>query len=218
MAGTRLAWVLLSALAVSCRVSQALSEDWQAYNEDISSISIGTSNLGTRLGPVLNYQFGTPLEAIQAANVYTGGNARMRKVVNSLLAGNPIKVAFIGGVATNGSAASRPGSNDFVALYISYLTNAFPKAKITAVRKSAGIAPSAVVASCPDSYLVPDADLMVLEMTANDYAGMDESIVSPNAPKAYEMVVRSILNAPKQPALILAQVGGGGLRSLMVTT
>lgn len=73
------------------------------------------------------------------------------------------------------------------------------------MRSSVGIAPSAVLAQCLDNFLPSDADLVLLEMTANDAVAMDNSVIIPHNAKAYELVMRKILGAPKQPALILTQ-------------
>jgi hypothetical protein len=161
---------------------------------------------GDALRGVLDYSFATPLRQIQASNVYQAGNARFRRVVNDLQRGEPIKIVAIGGVATNGTDASSPGTDDFFALYVKYLKRAFPNARIEPVRSSAGIAPSAVVAQCLSSYMPRDADLVLLEMTANDGVGMDPSLIDGHNAKAYEMLMRGILSGDKRPALILTQV------------
>jgi hypothetical protein len=43
-------------------------------------------------------------------------------------------------------------------------------------------------------------------MTANDGVYMDNSVVMSHNAKAYELVMRKVLESPKQPALILTQV------------
>eukprot|EP00882_Tetradesmus_deserticola_P011320 GHRQ01011971.1.p1 GENE.GHRQ01011971.1~~GHRQ01011971.1.p1 ORF type:complete len:212 (+),score=62.26 GHRQ01011971.1:445-1080(+) len=160
------------------------------------------------LRSVLDYSFATPLRQVQASQVYQAGNTRFRRVVNDLQNGKPVKIVAIGGVATNGTAASSPGINDFFALYVKYLKRAFPNAQIESVRNSAGIAPSAVVSQCLGSYMPSDADLVLLEMTANDAVGMDNSLLDGHNAKAYELLMRGILAGDKQPALILTQVRG----------
>jgi len=168
--------------------------------------------MGSKLGDVLKYNFTTPLASVQRANAYRGGGTRMRRVVNALTTGQPIKVVAIGGIATNGSAASLAGSNDYVALFAGYLIKAFPKSKVEVVRESAGIAPSSVVAACVDRYLPSDADLVLLEMTANDAVILEDSISGAQTPQAYEALVRKVLAGSKQPALLLTQsmVPGAG--------
>lgn len=156
---------------------------------------------------VYDWTFTTPLSHLQASNVYQASNARFRRVVDKLLLGNPVKIVAIGGVATNGSAASTPGSDDYFALYVKYLQRAFSKARIDPVRSSAGIAPSAVVEECLSNYLPSDADLVLLELVTNDGLAMDDSIISGHNAKTYEMLMRSILQSGNQPALIMTQVG-----------
>lgn len=183
----------------------AISKEWATYNMQRQNIRIGSQITGDTLRSVLDHSFATPLKQIQSSNVYQAGNARMRRVVHDLQRGNPIKIVAIGGVATNGSDASSPGSDDFFALYVKYLKRAFPNARVEPVRSSAGIAPSAVVAECLSSYLPKDADLVLLEMTANDGVGMDASLIDGHNAKAYEILLRGILGAEKTPALILTQ-------------
>eukprot|EP00878_Enallax_costatus_P011909 GHUV01012433.1.p1 GENE.GHUV01012433.1~~GHUV01012433.1.p1 ORF type:complete len:455 (+),score=84.82 GHUV01012433.1:690-2054(+) len=154
---------------------------------------------------VYDWTFTTPLQQIQASNVYQAGNARFRRVVDKLMTGNPVKVVAIGGLATNGSDASNPGTDDYFALYVKFLKRAFPRARIDPVRSSAGIAPSAIVEQCLSSYLPSDADLVLLEMITNDGRAMDVNIVSGHNAKAYEMLMRSILQGSVQPALLLTQ-------------
>jgi hypothetical protein len=206
--------------------SQSVSSEWSDYNQRLSQLSVGGQTMESRLGPVLTHNFTTPLASVQRANAYKGGGTRMRRLVNSLTTSQPVKVVAIGGIATNGSAASLAGSNDYVALFAGYLTKAFPKSKIEVVRESAGIAPSSVVAACIDRYMPSDADLVLLEMTANDAVMLEDSISGAQSPQAYEALVRKVLSGSKQPALLLTQVSsklGGpactlGLAPLLVQT
>jgi hypothetical protein len=179
---------------------------WDKFTGQTAALMLGQLSMGDQLGNVLNHKFSTPLQQIQSSNVYTAGNARYRRVIDDLRKGKPIKVVAIGGVATNGSDATSPGKNDYFALYINYLAKAFPKATLIAVRSSVGIAPSPVLAQCLENFLPSDADLVLLEMTANDGVYMDSSVVLSHNAKAYELVMRKILESPKQPALILTQV------------
>jgi hypothetical protein len=198
----------LVGLAVSAPVApQATTiSAWDRFNGQTSSLKLGQSSVGDSLGPVMAHKFSTPLSQVQASNVYTAGNARYRRVVNDLANGKAIKVVGIGGVATNGSDASAPGRNDYFAMYINYLARAFPRSQINAVRSSVGVAPSSVVAQCLDNFLPADADLVLLEMTANDGGFMDNSFIFSHNAKAYELVMRKVLQGSKQPALVLTQV------------
>lgn len=185
-----------------------MSSTWERYTSQTAGLMLGQTSMADQMGNVLSHQFSTPLWQIQSSNVYTAGNARFRRVVNELRKGRPIKVVAIGGLATNGSDATSPGRNDYFALYVNYLARAFPNAQLTAVRSSVGIAPSPVLAQCLDNFLPNDADLVLLEMTANDGVYMDNSVVVSHNAKAYELVMRKILEGSKQPALVLTQVCG----------
>jgi hypothetical protein len=186
------------------------ANSWAGYMQDLERVHVGSETLKESLGRVLSHEYSTPLPAVQSASVYTGGNARLRRVVADLTYGRPVTIVALGGLATNGSDASAPGKNDYFARYVSYLAKAFPNARIKPVRATVGLAPSAVVVACLEKHLPTDADLVLLEMNANDGATMDSSIPNPGQPKAYEMLVRRVLGGNKQPALVLTQVRAGG--------
>jgi hypothetical protein len=136
-----------TAAAPAATGAVAGSPIWGAYQRQAAAAYGGN---GTDLSSVMVHAYRTPLDSVLGADVYTGSNARLRRVVNDLQNGNAITVLAVGGVATNGSDASQPGANDYVAQYIAYLQNAFPSATITAKRHSAGVAPSSIVAYCSD--------------------------------------------------------------------
>jgi hypothetical protein len=202
----------LAAPAATTALNAAQASEWQAYIQDVQALSVGGQQLGGSLQNVLNHAYSTPLTSVIASNAYTGGDARLRRVVADLLAGRNVKVVALGGRATNGSDASAPGRSDYFARYVTYLARAFPTATIRPVRASVGLAPSAIVVACLETHMPADADLVLLEMTANDGATMDSSIVNPSQPKAYEMLVRSVLKGVKQPAVVLVQVRWGVAR------
>jgi hypothetical protein len=170
--------------------------------------AVGSNEFGTSLRSVLDYSFSTPLKRVQIAETSAPTN-RFRRVVNDLLQGKQIKLVAVGGVATNGSNASNPGSNDYIAIYANYLMRAFPGAKVEVQRQSVGLAPSPVVAGCVSTFMPDDADLVLLEMTANDAIILDPSISGSQPAMAYEVLVRQALSGSKKPAVMLAQVRTG---------
>jgi len=210
----RSAALLLALIAVAGCISAparaALTSEqasaWRSYIQDLDIVSVNEDPITERLGKALAHEFSTPLDAVQSSNVFTGSATRLRRVVKDLAAGHPVTIVALGGLATNGSDASSPGKNDYFARYVSYLANAFPNAKIKPVRATVGLAPSAVVVACLEKHLPKDADLVLVEMTANDGATMDSSIANPGQPKAYELLIRSVLAGTRQPAVVLTQV------------
>ncbi|KAI8469582.1 MAG: hypothetical protein J3K34DRAFT_522045 [Monoraphidium minutum] len=205
---------LLAALVLPAAglLTPAQSATWASYLRAEAAARPGGAAAASPLAAVFSsHGYSTPLDAVKSSNVYTGGNARLRRVVNDLLGGAAVKIVAIGGPATNGSDASQPGRNDYFAQYVNYLASAFPGATIKPVRAPAGLAPSAVVAGCLSRYLPDDADLVLLEMTANDGAVMDSSIVNPTQPKAYEILARRILEGSRKPALVLTQTMPPGM-------
>ncbi|GBF91604.1 hypothetical protein Rsub_04344 [Raphidocelis subcapitata] len=189
------------------------AKQWTSYLDDALDSSIGSTKLSAgALNKVLTaHDFSTPLSSALGSVAYTGGNGRLRRVVSDLLAGKPVKIVAIGGLATNGTDASAPGKNDYFAIYVDYLSKAFPGATIQSLRSSVGLAPSAVVAGCIEKFLPPDADLVLLEMTANDGATMDSSIVNAFQPRGYESLVRKVLGGSRQPAVVLTQSMAPGM-------
>lgn len=187
--------------------------DWASYLRSTAAASVQGTPLATSLGPVLTaHEFSAPLAAVQASNSYTGGNGRLRRVVSDLSSGRPIKVVAIGGAATNGSDATQRGVNDYFARYVAFLSAAFPGARVEAVRAPVGLAPSGVVAACLGQYLPDDdADLVLLEMTANDGLTMDSAVVDAWQPRGYEILTRKILSGSKQPALVMVQTLAPGM-------
>jgi hypothetical protein len=197
--------------AVAAPSAAAISREWSVYNVQRASMRVNGALLSDSLRGPLDWTFTTPLASALSSNVYTGSGARMRRVVHALSRGDAVKIVAIGGAATNGSDASRPGEDDYFSLYVNYLKRAFPAARVESVRSAAGLAPSAVVAQCLSAYLPADADLVLLQMVTND--ALDESIVSgANAP-AYEHLMRGVLMAQNKPALVLTQVRCGRLHA-----
>lgn len=197
--------ILLAAAACLATAQVAVGSDWDAYNQARMQTSVGSNSFGTSLRSVLDYSFSTPLNRVQIAETSAPTN-RLRRVVNDLLSGKQIKLVAVGGVATNGSNASNPGSNDYVAIYANYLMRAFPGAKVVVHRQSVGLAPSPVVAGCISSMIPSDADLILLEMTANDAIILDPSISGSQSAMSYEALVRMALSGSNKPAVMLAQV------------
>lgn len=109
-----------AAAAMAQRATAATpASEWAVYQAQAASVSYGDSSTGDALGSVMRaHSFRTPLQRILASDVYSGSNARLRRVVNDLMTGKAVKVVAIGGVATNGTDASRPGTNDYVAQYV----------------------------------------------------------------------------------------------------
>lgn len=99
------------------------SPAWTAYQQAQAGVQYES---GSVPASVTAHKFRTPLDRILAADVYAGSNARLRRVVADLASGRPVRIAAIGGVATNGSDATQPGVNDYVAQYAAYLKEVRP--------------------------------------------------------------------------------------------
>jgi len=198
--------LLLACASAQATTDPAATAQWEAYLAQAGRSSAGANGMD----PFTAHRFSTPLHQVRSAAAYSGTNSRMRRVVDSMSrasGGQRFKVVAVGGVATNGSDASAVGSTDYVSKYANYLVNAFPKADIQIVRASAGLAPSAVVAGCPDQFLsaARDADLVLLEMVPSDAPASEDLVVGAKLPAAYEALVRQALGGSKKPAVLLVQ-------------
>jgi hypothetical protein len=197
-----------AAAAAPSSSNPAVTAQWETYLAQLGRSSVGTTQ---GMDPFTAHRFTTPLQQVRSSAAYTGPNARLRRVVDALQrggsGGSKVKVVAIGGVATNGSDASAVGSTDYVSRYANFLVNAFPKAEIQIVRASAGLAPSAVVAGCPDQFLsaARDADVVLLEMVPSDAPASEDVVIGAKLPAAYEALVRQALEGSKKPAVLLVQ-------------
>ena len=112
------AWARAAAAVPPAAAVSSGSAAWTLYQQAASGVAYGGGSVPSS---VLAHVFRTPLDAILASNVYSGSNARLRRTVRDLQDGKAIKVVAIGGLATNGTAATQPGRNDYFAQFVSYL-------------------------------------------------------------------------------------------------
>lgn len=141
-------------------------------------------------------------EMIERSLISTGNNARMKKAIKKAEDGEEVVVAYIGGSITEGAGASSKEKN-YAYLSYKYFKETFGKdggENVKFVNAGMGGTPSSLgvirydrdVTSCGE--VLPD--IVYIEFSVNDYE-------EPTKGVAFESMVRKILNAPNQPAVVL---------------
>ena len=126
-----------------------------------------------------------------------GDNGRLDKVLKKLSNGEKVTIAAIGGSITEGAGASKT-EECYVSRFIAGLKERYPDADITFVNAGVGGTPSAlgVIRYERDvtNVLGQNPDLVLVEFAVNDYG-------EPTGGRAYESMVRSVLEKDNEPAV-----------------
>lgn len=129
--------------------------------------------------------------------VNAGDDSRIVKCMRRALAGEGIKVAFLGGSITQGSVASTPEKYYAYRTYLWWKEN-FPKAEVTYLNAGIGGTTSHLgVGRVQEEVLSERPDFLIVEFSVND------EDVNPHFEETYESLVRRILSAKWKPALML---------------
>lgn len=127
-----------------------------------------------------------------------GGGARLRAVAAKLLAGQPVKAFTLGGSVTYGHGVDDL-SLAYSSLFFRYLNETFPHSGHKLVNWGLPGSTSPVTTPCVHSMVDQDADLAVVEFTAND----SPSAWTSRGKKGFESLLRTLLALPGQPAVVL---------------
>ena len=129
--------------------------------------------------------------------VNEGNDSRIVKCMRRALAGESIRLAFLGGSITQGSLSSTPERCYAYRTYEWWKDN-FPKADITYINAGIGGTTSHLgVGRVQEEVLSRRPDFVIVEFSVND-ADRD-----PHFRETYESLVRRILAAEGKPALLL---------------
>lgn len=117
----------------------ALARGWQRNFHRIAGIhwdwkhGAGLLPNETRasLAPLWHHTFNLPMSQLQRSLVYVGPNARLRRVLRGLAAGQATKVGVIGGSISHGAKASVIGRTDWFSLVGGFLRQAYPAANVS---------------------------------------------------------------------------------------
>lgn len=133
---------------------------------------------------------------LQQATVGEGDQARLRRLFNKASIGGKIVVGVLGGSITEG-AASTDSNKRYSGIVLNWWKRNFPKAEFVLVNAGIGATGSGYGALRADRDLLSKKpDFVILEYAVNDKNTKEEA-------ESYEGVVRQILKAPNDPALIL---------------
>lgn len=139
---------------------------------------------------------------IESSLITTGNNYRMKKAIERAKNGEDVTIAYIGGSITEGAGASVK-EKCYAYLSYQYFKKTFGKddgKNVKFVNAGMGGTPSALGVIRYDrdvtSYGKVLPDVVFIEFSVNDYQ-------EPTKGVAFESMVRNILNAPNQPAVVL---------------
>ncbi|KAL4452446.1 hypothetical protein ABPG75_008108 [Micractinium tetrahymenae] len=143
----------------------------------------------------------TPLftdEEIWRGMLY-GSGLRLQRVAQKLIANETIKVVFLGGSITNSADLERLGLS-FSARFENFIRTAFPNRGHVFVDQGVPKSNSGWFASCVDTLVGDNADLVFVEFAVNDQRDAAETSIQR---RSYEFMLRSVLRVASQPAVIL---------------
>ncbi|KAL4447553.1 hypothetical protein ABPG75_004772 [Micractinium tetrahymenae] len=129
---------------------------------------------------------------------YWGSGERLKKVAAKLVAGKPIKVYTLGASVTRGIGTT-DRRYSYASRFFEYINSTFPHSDHVFVNRGIGGTSSAIYSVCAEHMVKQNADLVVLEFSANDKR--DAPYSDPER-KGYEQLIRKLLNMRGRPALI----------------
>lgn len=132
------------------------------------------------------------------SRIHSGSGARIQRVIQKAMAGQPITISVLGGSvsACHGAGDDVVSPRCWPARLFEWWNTVFPHANSELTNGAARRTDSAYFAYCSAHHLPDKTDLVILEFDASD----------PNDPQwmnHFELLVRSILIRPEQPAVIL---------------
>ena len=138
-------------------------------------------------------------QMLESSVLSTGTNGRLEKVLEKMKNGESVSIAFIGGSVTEGSLAASY-EESYTDCFVEGLQETYPDAEITYINAGLSGTGSSLGVMRYDRDVVEMAgcqpDIVFLEFAINDYA-------EPTDGRAYESMIRTILGADNDPAVIL---------------
>ncbi|WVQ97351.1 hypothetical protein IAU59_004462 [Kwoniella sp. CBS 9459] len=132
------------------------------------------------------------------SRLHTGSGARIQRVVQKAMAGLPVTISVLGGSvsACHGAGDDPVSARCYPARFFEWWNSVFPHPNSELTNGAARRTDSAYFAYCSMHHLPDQTDLVILEFDASD----------PNEVQwlaHFELLVRSILVRPDQPAVII---------------
>jgi len=129
--------------------------------------------------------------------VNMGDTARMIRCMKKAMNGEKLTLAFLGGSITQGCLSSTP-ETCYAYLTYQWWVESFPQAQLTYVNAGIGGTTSHLgVGRVEEDVLSAEPDFVIVEYSVNDSDG------DPHFQETYESLVRRVLSAKKNPALLL---------------
>ena len=138
-------------------------------------------------------------QMLEASVISTGSNGRLEKVLEKMKSGEAVSVAFIGGSVTEGALADTY-EESYADRFAAGLRETYPDAELTYINAGLSGTGSALGVMRYERDVVEagggQPDIVFLEFAINDYQ-------EPTEGRAYESMIRTILEADNDPAVIL---------------
>ncbi|KAG1667238.1 hypothetical protein FOA52_009803 [Chlamydomonas sp. UWO 241] len=188
------------------------SEEWRAYFHSLNSIVVHNQRMSNLMGPILNYSFSIPEVQLRKGMVYTGSNARLRRVVRDLITGKrQVRIGVVGGSVTWGTGPSVRGVTDWFSIFSRYMVTAFPKANVTLRNGCVPGTPTSYMIMCLELSVDSEVDLVFAEYVLNDGFDAGNRMIKNSKVMDVERLARRILKMPSSPALVYMQLPSHGL-------
>jgi hypothetical protein len=147
----------------------------------------------------------TGYQTIGARNIrkglFYGDEERLKVAMHRLLKGDLIKISAVGGSITQGQGL---GDGDYygVERYTERIAKWAKESGLKVNVTNGGFAAcsSSYFASCVNMHVPMDADLVIVELAANDPWAYANDLLSK---KAFERLIRKLMDRPAKPAIIL---------------
>ena len=147
------------------------------------------------------------LQALKDSVMSVGNNARLKKVIERAQNGEEITLATIGGSITEGAGATTYGECWASRIWVRFRTayGADNGSHVSLVNAGVGGTPSPfgymryqreIVGRVPEKDADGLPDVVIIEYSVNDW-------MEPTGHRCYESMVKEILDAPNEPAVIL---------------
>lgn len=173
--------------------------------EDTEMSVMDESGLETSAAEESSQEMSTPEEKdwyqqmLEASVLSTGSNGRLEKVLERMRGGEKVSVAFIGGSVTEGALADTY-EESYADRFAAGLRETYPDMELTYINAGLSGTGSSLGVMRYERDVVEAAgcqpDIVFLEFAINDYQ-------EPTEGRAYESMIRTILEADNDPAVIL---------------
>jgi len=131
---------------------------------------------------------------------YVGSGRRLRAVLEKLAAGNHIHVTAVGGSVTAGLHGARDG-HSWPEYLFNFLDDRYP-GQVTGHNGAVPGTISSYMSACVNIHVPRETDIVLVEYSVND-PYMTKVLFDNEYRRAYERLLRKLLNYPNNPAVVL---------------